>query len=307
VHDADLLRFPQEGALAILKLSGAAFRDAMSVLLRLWPLFVLAVAADLIAATLWQATFARVGYSDLRFMGWVNFALVATEVVATLPLVFMIPRLLLPEFMTRRRSAARTALAVLRYLALAMMLYGTANLGFFLCLLGDSTHGPGYVLETIAWLVACALWLRMIVLFPAIAIGAPASIGEAVARLKGRFWQGALALGLAILPLVVLQTDFFYQSILSGISFQQLQGGDKLVNWQLSRLLGVTVTWTGQIDTPWFRQELWLLLQRLEFIMTWVMVAVMGSRLYRASEERVQAREAPLDAAPSLNPRARQA
>ncbi|GGF26466.1 hypothetical protein GCM10011611_35640 [Aliidongia dinghuensis] len=284
MRDADIVRSPLRGIGHILVSAAECYDEAIEIIRDLPFLFILAMTVST-ATSIWQSqTFARVGYSNLVLMGWINFAMVAAGVVATMPLVFTAHRRLLPTLYAERRLTMNTAAAATLYLAFALGLYCANNIGFFFCLFGDSASGPGLILCDIATIVVCLIWLRQVAFFPSLALGLTPSRAKLPERIvKGHFWQIALTLGIAIAPLYILRLETVYYVVVAILRMVHLP-----------------------IHLRIFQVIVWAFLHRLVFVLTWLFIAVAGSSLlYRRIESDPEFH----DLAPSDpdNPRSRKA
>lgn len=257
MRDAEIVRSPLRGIRYLLRSAVECYRDALVVI---WarPFLFLFSLGVCTAASAWQAkNFARIGYSDLLVMGWINYGMVAAEVLATMPLVFLAHRKLLPAFHAQTYQSMNVPAAVIRYLAVALGLYSANNVGFFFCLFGDSANGPGLWLCRVMTVVVCLFWLRLIAFFPSLALGLmqdrPKLPEEIV---KGRLFQTALILGLAMAPLYLLKLDVTYWISLILLYLLHVPAGDEFI-----------------------RNAVWYFLHRFVFVMTWVFIAVIGSKL----------------------------
>jgi len=237
--------------------------------------------------SLWQwHIFLRVGYSNLPLMAVVDFLTVAVKVIAASPLVFLSHRILFPEMTVARRKRTNIVLNASKYLGISMFLFSMNDFGFIFCVLGDSERGPGLVATYIISLITCLLWVRIIAIFPALSVGGDkTTLSSAVKSVKGRFFQIALVLGVTIIPVTfILRPVFYFWLIL------------------LIRRFSAPTNLNLLSDAAWYASY------SLVFILTWVLVAVVGSHLYHDSLGRNWAAEIERDPEESdwiYNPRAR--
>jgi len=191
-------------------------------------------------------------------MAVVGFITIAVQVMATLPLVFRAHRLLLPETAVPHRVLSKGFAAPATYLGISIFLFSMNNLDFMFCLLGNSQRGPGLMAAYVLSFMACLLWIRIIAVFPALSVGdSEATLGDAVERIKGRTFQVALTLALGLFPIVLI-----------------LYPGSYAILVALLRKIGGPANASAISDTVGFA------LHSFIFIVTWVLVASVGSSLY---------------------------
>lgn len=238
---------------SILKSVASGYSDTFSGLWQLRRLFLTVLAIDFLIHEIWLLIFDRVGYSDLLIMGVVNIVMVASRVFVTTSLALAVHRYLrfgeiagayrMPPLTPRFRN----------YFASAVALIALGNIGFFLCLLGDSVSGPGLVVSELFAGLGLVLWVCMILLFPAIAIEDNAVGWGAAARdLRGQRWRTAVVLGLAMVPLLI-----------ATLAFGQICYG---ILSTVYRPIGYHALVLGGEAT---------------FILAWTLVVAVGTRLYQ--------------------------
>lgn len=272
---------------SVLQLVGIAYRDATDALVRVPHLFLMVVAADLAIHNLNWLIFKEVGYSDLVLMGAVNFATVVLKVLATMPLVVVIQRIILVDDASVSSALAKNFGGLLRYFAISVALYSANNLGFIFCLFGDSSSGRGLITTWIASANIFSIWLCVLALFPALAVKFPrAGFSGAIDGLTGRIWRTILVLIMALLPIVILKP----------IAYQ--------IDMRFIREF--VARYRSPFDPYMSSYELWFLITELCFIMIWALVAVVGAQVYAESRASALADNGTGQPPATPNPRERQ-
>lgn len=191
--------------LRILQSVVASYRAAYRAFVLMWPMVATVLAVNTSLEILWARIFGIFGYSNLLVMGIVNFGFVAARCFFSTPLAIAIHRFVLLGEVTRRFAPTLGARHFWRYFAWLFLLTSFGNLGFYLCLFGQSAAGAGLATSHFAEGVGWLLWVRLVLLFPAIAIETPsANWRNAMRTLEGHGWSVFFVLVAALLPVALV-------------------------------------------------------------------------------------------------------
>lgn len=231
----------------------AGYADTFRALTALSRIFLTVFAIDVVLQLAWWVVYRESGERAEPATALVTLATLVAQVYLTVPLILAIHRFVQLGELTKIYRLPATARPFRQYFASAMPLFLLANVGSYACPFGDASSGLGLVTVCLAMAGAAMLWVRLILLFPAIAAGEEtASWRRAVDDLTGRGRRVAAVLGMAMAPI-------FFAAYC---------------------LLAIPCGLLGLVSDP-AAQHLWLIGHDLSFIIMWSVAAAIGSRFYQ--------------------------